>query len=69
MRARPEYLPTPQQIAKQCRQIRDRWTATERQRRLVGYGKEMVESVWTPPQIDTAGCTSRVRRVAVEQSA
>ena len=69
MRARPDYLPSPSQIAKQCRMIRKRWTAAERRRRLVGYGREIVDSVWTPPHIDTAGCTSRVRRVAVEQSA
>ena len=69
MRARPEYLPTPRQIANQCRLIRNRWTPAERQRRLVGYGKQIMEPVWTPPQIDTAGCTARVRRVAVEQSA
>ena len=69
MRARPEYLPTRRQIAKECRIIRNHWTPAERQRRLVGYGLEMVSSVWLPPQIDTSLCTSRVRRYAVEQSA
>lgn len=69
MRARPEYLPTQRQIAKECRLIRARWTPSERQRRLVGYGLELASSVWLPPQIDTSRCTTRVRRLAVEQSA
>jgi hypothetical protein len=69
MRTRPEYLPTPRQIAKECRLIRSRWSPAERQRRLVGFGLEMVHCVWLPPRIDTSHCNSRVRRFAVEQSA
>jgi hypothetical protein len=69
MRARPEYLPTKRQIAKECRIIRNRWTPAERQRRLVGYGMELTSAIWLPPKIDTSHCTSRVRRLAVEQSA
>jgi hypothetical protein len=69
MRARPEYLPTRRQIARECRLIRSRWTAAERQRRLVGFGLDLSTSVWLPPQIDTSVCTARVRRLAIEQSA
>jgi hypothetical protein len=69
MRARPDYLPTKRQIAKECRIIRKRWTPAERQRRLVGYGLELASTVWLPPRIDTSLCTSRVRRLAIEQSA
>lgn len=69
MRARPEYLPTQSQIARQCRLIRSRWSPAERQRRLVGFGMETVHCVWEPPQIDTSHCNFRVRRFAVEQSA
>ena len=69
MPAQPEYLPTPRQIADQCRKIRNRWTAAERQRRLVGFRRELAESMWVPPRVDTTLCTARVRRVATGQSA
>jgi hypothetical protein len=31
---RPEYLPTPAEIEKKCREIQRRWSARERDRRM-----------------------------------
>jgi hypothetical protein len=69
MKARPDYLPTPRQIQLECAEIRRQWTPAELRRRTVGYALRMQETVWFPPMIDTASCTSRVRRIACEQSA
>jgi hypothetical protein len=66
---RPAYLPTPRQIEAECAAIRRRWTPSERQRRTVGYGLIVAETVWTPPQIFTAQCLSRVRKFVTEASA
>jgi hypothetical protein len=69
MKVRPDYLPTRQQIAIECAEIRRQWTPAELRRRTVGYAFEMRQTMWFPPTIDTASCTSRVRRIACEQSA
>jgi hypothetical protein len=66
MRASPDYLPTPFQIASACAEIRDRWTPAERRRRAVGLHLDERQNAWLPPMIDTSLCTSRVRRVATE---
>jgi hypothetical protein len=67
MRASPDYLPTPCQIASACAEIRDRWTPAERRRRAVGHHHDDHREAWLPPLIDTSLCNSRVRRVAMEQ--
>lgn len=69
MKARPDYLPTPLQIAFACAEIRRQWTPAELRRRTAGYALEVQQTMWFPPTIDTATCTSRVRRIACEQSA
>jgi len=69
MRIQPIYLPTQQQIATECKQIRRRWTPKERQRREVGNVTTLSNHQWIPPVIDTSVCGSRVRQLLVEQSA
>jgi hypothetical protein len=69
MKAVPDYLPTPRQIRIECAEIRRQWTPAELRRRTVGYALQLQEVRWLPPMIDTASCTSRVRRIACEQSA
>jgi hypothetical protein len=69
MKARPDYLPTPLQIATECAEIRRNWTASELRRRTVGYALELQQTMWFPPMIETATCNSRVRRIVCEQSA
>ena len=68
MRARPDYLPTPQQIASACARIRQSWSPDERRRRLVGFRRHSAVIPWQPPRIDTAICTARVRRAVAEIS-
>lgn len=69
MKARPDYLPTPRQIALECAEIRRRWTPAELRRRTVGYDLEISATRWLPPTIDTATCNARVRRIACDLSA
>jgi hypothetical protein len=69
MKVRPEYLPSPQQIAIGCAEIRRQWTPSELRRRTVGYELQIQQTMWFPPTIDTATCTARVRRFACDQSA
>lgn len=66
MRAHPEYLPTPRQIATECERIRQRWSVAERRRRTVGYALLTRQESWSPPVIETASCLAGVRRVVVE---
>ena len=66
MRAYPEYLPTPREIASECEMIRQRWTSAERRRRTVGYELQISQQQWLPPMIDTASCLSGVRRFVAE---
>ncbi|TWU29350.1 hypothetical protein Pla144_01260 [Bythopirellula polymerisocia] len=66
MRAYPEYLPSPRQIASECARIRQRWTPAEHRRRTVGYEFHVSQEKWLPPIIDTASCLSGVRRLVAE---
>ncbi len=66
MRAYPEYLPSPRQIASECEKIRRRWTPAEFRRRTVGYAQQSSQERWLPPRIETASCLSGVRRVVAE---
>lgn len=66
MRAYPEYLPSPRQIASECEKIRQRWSPAERRRRTVGYAQQLSQERWLPPMIETASCLSMVRRVVAE---
>ena len=68
-RLRPEFLPTPREIARQCAEIRQSWTPSERRRRTVD--RDLLaehEPGWLPPVIDTASCLARVRHAAIEQA-
>jgi hypothetical protein len=69
MKALPNYLPTPRQIARECAEIRRGWTPAELRRRTVGYALALQQSQWLPPTIAMSACTSRARRIACEQSA
>ena len=66
MRACPDYLPTPCEIAEKCATIRSRWTPAERRRRTVGESIKKDEQPWLPPMIDTSTCFAGVRRMALE---
>ncbi|MBX3427626.1 MAG: hypothetical protein KF688_18245 [Pirellulales bacterium] len=69
-RLRPEYLPTPREIARLCAVIRDSWSPSERRRRTVDRDLLIAhEPAWMPPTIDTASCLARVRHAALEHSA
>jgi|GEM_PF-1451578 len=69
MRMQPGYLPTPHQIAEACLMIRETWSPSEQQRRLVGYAQEELKNPWLPPRIDTSLCHSRVRKEVSELTA
>ncbi len=69
LRERIEYLPTRRQISAACAAIRQTWTPAERRRRTVGHGLLARYSVWSPPQISTANCLARVRKMVAEASA
>jgi hypothetical protein len=62
-RDRAEYLPTRRQIVDTCAAIRQQWTAAERRRRTVGQSLLAAYTCWTPPQISTANCVARVRKM------
>ncbi len=49
------YVPTPEEIAQKCAEIRSRWTTAERRRRCVCQW-ELLEATlrWQPPVIKTA---------------
>lgn len=68
MKALPNYLPTPSQIARECAEIRRGWTPAELRRRTVGYALDLQQSMWLPPTIAMATCSSRARRIAAELS-
>jgi len=68
MRAKPEYMPSPRQIARKCRSIQRSWTPAERQRRIVGFQAISADRIWLPPQVNTSLCHARVRRAAIEMS-
>lgn len=63
---RPEFLPSPREIAERCESIRRQWSAAERRRRTVGYALHLQETVWMPPQIQTSTCLSSVRRSVLD---
>jgi len=48
------YVPTPDEIAAKCREIREGWTLNERRRRAIGDKlQDEFPLQWTPPQVDT----------------
>lgn len=51
---RIDYLPSPVEIVSGCRQIRSRWSCSERRRRLVGESPYDGDVTWQPPLIDTS---------------
>lgn len=53
---RVDYLPTRDEIARVCSEIKSGWTLHERRRRFVGeYQPEEGEALtWMPPVVDTA---------------
>ena len=63
MRACPNYLPTPSQIAEACASIRAGWSISERQRRVVDPKLRSERPCWLPPRVDTSECSSRVRKM------
>jgi hypothetical protein len=65
-RERNAYQPSRRQIVAACAAIRRRWTPAERRRRTVGLGLLAASSTWSPPQIATANCTARVRRMVAD---
>lgn len=68
-RLKPEYLPTPCEIAAGCERIRQEWTAAERRRRTVGDGLLAAEREWRLPHIRVGACPARVRRIVAEATA
>lgn len=68
-RDRAEYLPTRRQIMAACAAIRRQWTPSERRRRTVGQDLQAGYAPWSPPQISTASCLSRVRTMVADASA
>jgi hypothetical protein len=68
-RDRAEYLPTQRQIVAACAAIRRQWTPSERRRRTVGQELQAGDTNWSPPQISTANCLARVRKMVAEASA
>ena len=69
-RLRPEYLPTPREIARRGAGIRDSWRPWERRRRPAARDWLIPQDpAWMPPTIDTASCLARVRHAALEHSA
>jgi hypothetical protein len=67
-RDRAEYLPTRRQIMAACATIRSQWTPAERRRRIVGGRLQEGGPVWFPPQIVTANCLARVRKMVADAS-
>lgn len=53
---RIEYLPTPEEIAGLCAEIRSGWSRSEKRRRFVGElpAEALGEIGWAPPVIDTS---------------
>lgn len=53
---RIDYLPTPDEIAGVCAEIRSGWTLSEKKRRFVGElpAEALDETCWAPPVIDTS---------------
>ncbi|MEM9657172.1 MAG: hypothetical protein AAF961_02315 [Planctomycetota bacterium] len=68
MSNRPEYAPTPDQIAEACLEIRQNWSDSELRRRTVGYDLRLQERHWRVPSIDTSHCLARARGVVAEHS-
>jgi hypothetical protein len=62
----PEYLPTRREIVEECAAIRRHWTPSERRRRSVGHGVAANVDRWSPPQILTAHCLARVRKIVAD---
>lgn len=52
---RIEYLPSPEDIVRECAVIRDGWTRNERRRRFLGSQlPDDLPAAWHPPVIDTS---------------
>ena len=69
MRTRPEYLPTPTEIAEACATIQTTWSPYERERRILDPKLRNTPPEWHPPQIHLAHCTARVRRAVGDHAA
>lgn len=49
----PQYMPTPEQIAEECRKIRETWTPREWELRQVGKPRPVETREVKTPQVPT----------------